>query len=462
MPRTSRNPHLPLGVSLSWDGDSLRVKLKREDGTYASKAFSVAGGFDKERDALPFAVRTWLDEGQRRLREGENLERRTLLAVARLWIEDQTGLEGGRAALIDKLAVYLDGKGVRDLGEGNAWDRARKAIEDMQPGWHGGAAKPLSNGGRNQMLKLIRAVFIWGQDRGWVRRVPKFKRFPHTPRGKQTFTVEELRKALGNAALWNQRALHDQLHAELARNGNQWREAAKTCGIGIHKAAYHLWTRETPGADPWWMAFAAMTYAGLRPAEAAHFRWEWINWEGHVLRLAPVYDERGGVEFDLKDHEERTVAMQPELIDALRLWARANGHAEAPRRGYLFDEAMRRRGSTVKKHKGQKEDGDGEYYAPFRRFLERVGIDPARLGPYSLRHTYARLRRAMGHTLDDIKDDMGHADAATTAGYAGVKSKAWRAYVEPVKGWTDGFHLRRPVIAPLDAEPIVILDEDAA
>ena len=59
-----------------------------------------------------------------------------------------------------------------------------------------------------------------------------------------------------------------------------------------------------------------------------------------------------------------------------------------------------------------------EVYSIVQKHLRAIGIVDAKQGPHRLRHTYGRLYLEHGGDLESLRQQLGHADLATTAVYA--------------------------------------------
>jgi integrase/recombinase XerD len=124
-----------------------------------------------------------------------------------------------------------------------------------------------------------------------------------------------------------------------------------------------------------------------------------------------------------KGGRERMVPLSGPARAALAAWCRHRDAAEAARgqRGkspYLFPSRARA--------------GHLTRIAVFQMLKElavRVGIDPARLSPHTLRHAFATHLLANGADLRSIQALLGHADISTTEIYTQVLDERLKALV---------------------------------
>jgi site-specific recombinase XerD len=59
----------------------------------------------------------------------------------------------------------------------------------------------------------------------------------------------------------------------------------------------------------------------------------------------------------------------------------------------------------------------------FKKFARRALLDPARIHPHALRHTYSIRFLSAGGTIEALRDQLGHTSLATTAIY--LQAASW-------------------------------------
>lgn len=59
----------------------------------------------------------------------------------------------------------------------------------------------------------------------------------------------------------------------------------------------------------------------------------------------------------------------------------------------------------------------------FKKFARRAGIDPERLSPHKMRHTFATRYLGEGGTLEALRDELGHSQISVTAIY--LRAASW-------------------------------------
>lgn len=232
--------------------------------------------------------------------------------------------------------------------------------------------RPLSPRTRNRWLITARALCRWGMRRkrlqGDPTEVIELAAVPH--KLKPQFSIDELRQLLACTYL------------------------PPVDG-------------KPPERDRWHVLVALMVYAGLRSSEAAHLRWQDIDWSGRAVLVRLASGAR------VKRDKERIVPMQPELLAILEPLRQAEGriwphYARNLRRG-------------------------------FHAFLKRADVRLDGRTPHSCRHGYCGLMTASGTPSLLLQAYMGHDDTETTEGYAGMAVR----YVHGVEGWRRGeFQLR--------------------
>ncbi len=220
---------------------------------------------------------------------------------------------------------------------------------------------------RNRWLVTVRGLARWALRRRRLERDPTdtLERASVPEYLRPQFTVDEMRKCLIKCE-W-----------KCVRPGNEKR-------------------------DPYHLLFAVLAYTGLRFQEAAHLRWEDIDWSGRVImvRLAA-----GG---KIKRQRERLVPLQAELADIMEPLKQDEGH-------------------IFKGHEWNPTRG-------FANFVKRAGVAIDGRTPHSLRHSYAGMMTATGLPGAMVGTYLGHTSAATTMIYTKLSTR----YVASVVGWGRG------------------------
>lgn len=305
------------------------------------------------RPSLQAIGKAWCDEMARRGRNTSHVERARRL------------LEQLAEARIDDL---LHPRFQADVAD---WLGRLTAITTNRNGQIRRRRRELTNATKNRILAFLRAMIHYAQRQGWLAVDPirGLGMLPETRLRKQVFSVAELASVL------------DDRHR----------------------------------SHPFWLAFAVMTYTGMRVGEAMHVRWEGIQFDDANIVL------RRHADFDLKTDEERHVPLQPELAEVLRPLAKPDGWVVA-------DERIR-------------DASNKSLWVQFRRFLADCGVEPQRRSPHSTRHTWVSMMLATGANLLDVKDWAGHRNLTTTERYAAERG----SYRTTVVGWTPGvLRLRSP------------------
>lgn len=138
---------------------------------------------------------------------------------------------------------------------------------------------------------------------------------------------------------------------------------------------------------------AVLLYAGLRRSEAVALKWSDIDFEGGLLIV------RHG-----KGHKERTIGFASDkALDYLRRW-----RAEIPDYAYVF----------IGVNKGDNVQADQPIST---ETVRRVTIASGDFKPHDARRTLITRMLLSGTALPDAQYTAGHANGATTMGYAVIK-----------------------------------------
>lgn len=132
------------------------------------------------------------------------------------------------------------------------------------------------------------------------------------------------------------------------------------------------------------------------------------------LPLSAVLD--GRLLIHGKGAKERMVPMHAAAAAALEKWLRVRGDTDSK---YIFP------GGGKSGHITR----DG-FFKILKRCAELSGIDPARVSPHVLRHSFASHLLAGGANLRAIQTMLGHEDIATTQIYTHVQPEKLRETVE--------------------------------
>jgi integrase/recombinase XerC len=220
---------------------------------------------------------------------------------------------------------------------------------------------------RNRWLVTVRGLCRWAMRRRRLERDPTemLERASVPEYLRPQFTVDELQRCLA------------QSHYRCPRG-------------------------DEPKADPYHLLFAVLAYTGLRFQEAAHLRWEDIDWLGRVVMVRLAAGGR------VKRQRERLVPLQAELAEILEPHRKDAGH--------LF------KGKSWNPTRG------------FQNFLTRARVLVEGRSPHSLRHTYAGIMTASGVPGPLLSAYLGHTSAATTMEYTKLAAR----FVSVTAGWRRG------------------------
>jgi integrase/recombinase XerD len=143
--------------------------------------------------------------------------------------------------------------------------------------------------------------------------------------------------------------------------------------------------------------------AGLRVSEAVGLERNGVDLDGRVVRAAG----KGG--------KERIVPIGRQAADALRRYlSRGRPFLDRRHRPELFLNAQ---GGPLTR---------AGAFLVLRRLAERAGLEPARIHPHLLRHSFATHLLEGGADLRSVQEMLGHADLSTTELYTHVSDRRRR------------------------------------
>jgi integrase/recombinase XerD len=140
--------------------------------------------------------------------------------------------------------------------------------------------------------------------------------------------------------------------------------------------------------------------AGLRVSEAVGLVKAGVDLEGRVVRVVG----KGG--------KERLVPLGRPAAEALRRYlALGRPHLDHRHRSDLF---LNARGGALTR--------SGAFLI-LRRLADRAGLEPGRVHPHLLRHSFATHLLEGGADLRSVQEMLGHADVGTTERYTHVSDR---------------------------------------
>jgi len=143
--------------------------------------------------------------------------------------------------------------------------------------------------------------------------------------------------------------------------------------------------------------------AGLRVSEAVGLELAAIDLEGRLVRCTG------------KGSKERIVPIGREAVESLRRYlSRGRPYLDKRHRPELFLNAQ---GGALTR---------AGAFLILKRLAERAGLDPERVHPHLLRHSFATHLLEGGADLRSVQEMLGHADLATTELYTHVSDRRRR------------------------------------
>lgn len=143
--------------------------------------------------------------------------------------------------------------------------------------------------------------------------------------------------------------------------------------------------------------------AGLRVSEAVGLARSGVDLEGRIVRVVG----KGG--------KERIVPLGRPAAEALRRYL-AMGRPHLDRR-YRPDLFLNARGGALTR---------AGAFLILRKLADRAGLEPGRVHPHLLRHSFATHLLEGGADLRSVQEMLGHADLSTTERYTHVSDKRRR------------------------------------
>jgi integrase/recombinase XerD len=144
--------------------------------------------------------------------------------------------------------------------------------------------------------------------------------------------------------------------------------------------------------------------AGLRVSEAVGLDSTGVDLDGRLVQVVG----KGG--------KERIVPVGRPAVDALRRYlSRGRPYLDKRHRPELF---LNARGGALTR---------AGAFLILRRLAEKAGLDPLRVHPHLLRHSFATHLLEGGADLRSVQEMLGHADLSTTELYTHVSDRRRRA-----------------------------------
>lgn len=146
-------------------------------------------------------------------------------------------------------------------------------------------------------------------------------------------------------------------------------------------------------ADKYDLVFRLLATSGLRISEALNLRKRDLDGDGVLVRG--------------KGNKQRYVPVRPEIMERLRGYA-AGKLATA----YLFQSDSYRKGAAGEPM------SQSIFSRVFKQSVIAAGLDPDKVTPHTLRHSFATHALRKTGRLEVVQDLLGHADPKTTRIYA--------------------------------------------
>lgn len=152
------------------------------------------------------------------------------------------------------------------------------------------------------------------------------------------------------------------------------------------------------------VGFALMIFAGLRKAEVAFARWEWVNWQRNTIFIQPVYINGACVWEPKNQGSINESPLHPRMRAILETYRQPRGWMLAPSKSVTSNYRYRY-----------------DWKRTFAVVAKRAGCGD--ISPHVLRHTLASIMAARGYSMRQIQAVLRHADARSTACYAHLEGR---------------------------------------
>ena len=265
-----------------------------------------------------------------------------------------------------------------------------------------------------------------------------------TPRPLSAATIRRvhatLMSALNGAVKRKRLAFNPAAHVELPSGrrprASVWTDDRVTAWLrtGV-RPPVAVWTAQQAGrfldlaqAHRLYPLFHLVAYRGLRRGEAVGLRWEDVDLDAALIRIAQQVVQLGWateVGDPKSESGARTVNLDAGTVTVLRAWRARQGEEQ-----HVWGPAWQDTGLVFTREDGSQLHPDMATTA-FERLYRAAGLPPIRL--HDLRHTAASLALQAGVPLKVVSEQLGHSSLTITADtYTSVLPAVARAAAEAV------------------------------
>lgn len=193
-----------------------------------------------------------------------------------------------------------------------------------------------------------------------------------------------------------------------------------------HDETNKLLSEARAGSHPYFFIWLLTLTLGLRRSELAGLKWLDIDFENRLAHLRRQLQPKEGLVLQLKDKEDRTVAIPSSVIPVLKEY-RLRSRAE-----FVIDVDCP---LWAKGHQAQV----------LRKFCREIGIKE--VTHHQLRATHITLALVDGIPLGIVKENVGHSKLSTTDEY-------FRSSGIQMRGQTDGLRIKVPTGLVAEVKPL--------
>jgi integrase len=181
--------------------------------------------------------------------------------------------------------------------------------------------------------------------------------------------------------------------------------------------------------------FYTAIFTGMRRGELLGLKWkdfDWVNGKIHVCRT----NWKGKLQTPKSKYSKRKIDMGPRLTQVLKEHRLAQNQIRLKAGRNWVDNDL-----VFCSHTGDFLDGDNLYHRDFKPILKKAGLRHMRI--HDLRHTYASILIAAGHSPKYIQMQLGHSSIMVTMDlYGHLMEEVYEGAAKKSEDFVFASHLR--------------------